>query len=193
MPDPNKGVKKVLVVGDGECGKTCLLYQYVQNVFRKDYVPTVFETTDVPIRDSHGRVYLTLQLWDTAGQEDYARIRTLSYPDTDLALICFSVVDKQSFRNVAEMWAEEVNHFCKNVPKIVVGLKSDLRSEKNRGDCVNMEKAIAVAKAIGAKKYIECSAKTGDNVGEVFCHVLEVLSNRKNKKASKLSKICTPV
>ena len=70
-----------------------------------------------------------LALWDTAGQEDYDRLRPLSYPDTDVILICFSIDSPDSLQNVVEKWTPEVRHFCPKVPVILVGNKRDLRYE----------------------------------------------------------------
>lgn len=62
-----------------------------------------------------------LALWDTAGQEDYDRLRPLSYPDTDVILMCFSIDSPDSLENIPEKWTPEVKHFCPNVPIILVG------------------------------------------------------------------------
>lgn len=53
---------------------------------------------------------ISLGLWDTAGQDDYDRLRPLSYPDTDVFLICFSLVSPNSFANVSDKWSPEINH-----------------------------------------------------------------------------------
>lgn len=72
---------------------------------------------------------MELALWDTAGQEDYDRLRPLSYPDTDVILMCFSVDSPDSLENIPEKWTPEVKHFCPNVPIILVGNKKDLRND----------------------------------------------------------------
>ncbi|KAH9284939.1 Transforming protein RhoA [Echinococcus granulosus] len=146
--------KKLVIVGDGTCGKTCLLI-----VFSKDQFPEV-----------------ELALWDTAGQEDYDRLRPLSYPETDVILMCFSIDSPDSLENISEKWTAEVKHFCPNVPIILVGNKKDLRNdEKTRMELakvkqspVTTEQGKAKANQIGAYGYVECSAKTKENVREVF-------------------------
>ncbi|KAG7254093.1 hypothetical protein CRUP_029599, partial [Coryphaenoides rupestris] len=72
-----------------------------------------------------------LALWDTAGQEDYDRLRPLSYPDTDVILMCFSIDSPDSLENIPEKWTPEVKHFCPNVPIILVGNKKDLRNDEH--------------------------------------------------------------
>jgi GTPase SAR1 family protein len=72
---------------------------------------------------------INLGLWDTAGQEDYDRLRPLSYPQTDVFLVCFSVVAPASYDNVKTKWHPEVSHHCPNTPTILVGLKMDLRDD----------------------------------------------------------------
>ena len=64
----------------------------------------------------------------TAGQEDYDRLRPLSYPQTDVFLICFSLVNPASFEKVCAKWYPEVSHHCLNTPIIVFGLTRDSKT-----------------------------------------------------------------
>lgn len=119
---------------------------------------------------------ISLGLWDTAGQEDYDRLRPLSYPQTDVFLICFSIVSPPSFDNVKAKWFPEIEHHAPNVPIILVGTKLDLREDKGtmdalrlkRMEAVSYEQALAVSKEIRAHKYLECSALTQRNLKSVF-------------------------
>eukprot|EP00108_Taenia_solium_P000355 TsM_000707300 transcript=TsM_000707300 gene=TsM_000707300 len=177
--------KKLVIVGDGTCGKTCLLIVFSKDQFPEVYVPTVFENYVADIEMENTRVELAL--WDTAGQEDYDRLRPLSYPETDVILMCFSIDSPDSLENISEKWTAEVKHFCPNVPIILVGNKKDLRNdEKTRMELakvkqspVTTEQGKAKANQIGAYGYVECSgtqqlfallalAKTKENVREVF-------------------------
>ena len=121
----------------------------------------------------------TLGLFDTAGQEDYDRLRPLSYPQTDVFLVCFSVTSPASFENVREKWFQEVHHHCPGVPCLIVGTQTDLRDDasvreklaKQRMQPVRKEDGERMAKELGAVKYVECSALTQYKLKDVFDEV----------------------
>ncbi|KAG8948300.1 Rho GTPase [Tulasnella sp. 424] len=121
--------KKLVVVGDGGCGKTCLLIVYAENRFPESYIPTVFENYVTLVQ--HDNKLVELALWDTAGQEEYDRLRPLSYPESDVILIVFSVDFPTSLHNVTDKWYPEVSHFCPSTPLILVGTKTDLRQDEH--------------------------------------------------------------
>ena len=88
MPDTKKR-KKLVIVGNGGCGKTSLLTVFSKGTFPDEYIPTVFEN-DVKDVTIDGEV-IELAVWDTAGQENYARLRPLSYRAADVVLIAFAL------------------------------------------------------------------------------------------------------
>lgn len=157
---------KCVVVGDGAVGKTCLLISYTTNKFPSEYVPTVFDNYAVTVMIG-GEPY-TLGLFDTAGQEDYDRLRPLSYPQTDVFLVCFSVVNPSSYENVKEKWVPEILHHCQNTPFLLVGTQIDLREEsvtidklaKNKLKPITSDQGEKLARELKAVKYVECSALT---------------------------------
>ncbi|KAJ7331282.1 hypothetical protein OS493_020071 [Desmophyllum pertusum] len=121
--------RKLVAVGDGDSGKTSLLFGFAKHEFPEFYAPTVFENYVADI-EVDGKT-VELALWDTAPQEDYNRLRPLSYPDTDVILMCFSTDSPDSLENIPEEWTPEVRHFCPNVPIILVGKQKDLRNDEN--------------------------------------------------------------
>ncbi|KAJ2910228.1 Rho GTPase [Coemansia aciculifera] len=183
---------KCVVVGDGAVGKTCLLISYTTNKFPSEYVPTVFDNYAVTVMI--GDEPYTLGLFDTAGQEDYDRLRPLSYPQTDVFLVCFSVTSQASFENVREKWLPEVSHHCPGVPCIIVGTQVDLRDDeatlaklaKNKQKAIAPETGAALAKELKAVKYVECSALTQKGLKNVFDEaIVAALEPPAPKKKSK--------
>src|SRR3989337_125004 len=121
-------VIKCVIVGDGGVGKTSLLLSYIRKDFSTEYTPTIFDNYSVNLMIDDKIVQLGL--WDTAGQEDYDKLRPLSYPQSDVFLICFSITSRNSFNNVVEKWVPEVNHHCPFTPILLVGTKVDLRCDR---------------------------------------------------------------
>jgi len=187
--------KKLVVVGDGECGKTCLLIVFSKDEFPEVYVPTVFETYVADIEVDGTQVELAL--WDTAGQEDYDRLRPLSYPDTDVILMCFGIDNPDSFENIFEKWVPEVNHFCPNVPVVLVGNKKDLRHdkavheelEKRKLKPVSTDEARMLAERMKAYTYLECSAKTREGVREIFDTAARASFQKQQKRRHRMCKL----
>jgi GTPase SAR1 family protein len=110
------------------------------------------------------------------GQEDYDHLRPLSYPNTDVFLLCFSVVSPSSLDNVQQKWVPELRHFCPNIPFILVGTQVDLRENPKavqklaqyKLKPIQLEQAMKIARKIGAAQYVECSALTQHGLQDVF-------------------------
>lgn len=165
--------RKLVIVGDGACGKTSLLCVFAMGEFPKEYEPTIFENYVAEIRLDGKPVQLAL--WDTAGQEEYERLRPLSYSKSHVILIAFGVDTPDSLDNVSVKWIEEVRNICGDqVPVILVGCKADLRprnastSSTESLPYVTRARAEQVANEIGARAYKECSALKNEGVDDVF-------------------------
>ena len=96
---------KLVIVGDGDVGKTKLLMRKCRGVFTEDYTPTVFDTFAQTV--SQDGIEYALTYHDTAGQENYDRIRPLSYPNTDVFILAFAINNRISFANVKD-WFQEI-------------------------------------------------------------------------------------
>ncbi|KAI3719336.1 hypothetical protein L6452_20233 [Arctium lappa] len=181
---------KCVTVGDGAVGKTCLLISYTSNTFPTDYVPTVFDNFSANV-DVDGQI-VNLGLWDTAGQEDYNRLRPLSYRGADVFILAFSLISRPSFENISKKWVPELRHYAPLVPIVLVGTKLDLREDKKflmdyPGACtISTTQGEELKKQIGAMGYVECSSKTQQCVKTVFDvaikTVLQPPKQRKHKK-----------
>jgi len=182
---------KIVVVGDGAVGKTCLLMAYTSKTFPKEYVPTVFDNYSANVNVAGKTV--ALSLWDTAGQEDYDRLRPLSYPQTDVFMLCFSCVSDTSYQNIKTKWYPEVMHHCPTAQVLLVGTKVDLRDDNDTLEGLR-EKGLspitndlgeALAGEINALGYMECSALTTIGLKEVFDVAIKAKIIGSGKKGGK--------
>ncbi|KAF2987571.1 hypothetical protein EK904_013244 [Melospiza melodia maxima] len=180
-PSGRKEVK-VVIVGDGGCGKTSLLMVYAKGSFPED------------------RDFFTQTMLCVSGQEDYDRLRPLSYQNTNVVLICYDVMNPTSYDNVAAKWYPEVNHFCRGVPLVLIGCKTDLRKDKEqlrrlraaRQEPITYNQGEAACKEINAQIYLECSAKCRENIENVFKEATTIaLSAMKKAKGHRKRKVCS--
>eukprot|EP01083_Nonionella_stella_P070950 190180_1 len=182
---------KCVAVGDGAVGKTCLLISYTTNAFPEEYIPTVFDNYTASVMVDGKPI--CLGLWDTAGQQDYDRLRPLSYPQTDVFLVCYSIISRTSFENVKVKWIPEIKHHCPDAPFILVGTKADLRHDDSIRQRVThiteIEDGEKLAKQVGAIKYAECSALTQEGLKEVFDGAIRAALNPKNSKSNRRCRI----
>jgi len=182
---------KAVVIGDGTVGKTCMLISYTTNIFDEEYIPTVFDTYSTQIMLD--KKLISYQLWDTAGQEDFDRLRFLSYPGTDVFLICFSLISPTSLENIFHKWIPELNSHNPNTPFILVGTKQDLLNDPTLQDYltdhrirdVDRKKAQDTVNNVPqCKGYFECSALTQNGLRHTFESALLVAAKEKKKKGS---------
>jgi len=159
---------KLVIVGDGAVGKTSSLISYTTNAFPGENIPTVFDNYSANVMvDGKG---VNLGLWDTAGQSDYDRLRPLSYPQTDVFIIAYSIVSPSSFDNVTSKWLPELRHHNPHTPILLAGYKTDLRGDSNasiRGTVISPAEGQALARSLGLV-YRECSALTQHGLKDVF-------------------------
>jgi len=165
---------KCVVVGDGGVGKTSLLMSYTSKSFPNEYVPTIFDNYNSPITIDD-KTY-NLGLWDTAGQEEYDKMRTVSYPHTDVFVLCFSLVQPNSFLNLKNRWFPELKEYCPSTPILLVGTKLDLTTDDATMRAlarvnlapISKDQALKITAELSLSGYLECSGLTQTGVKLVF-------------------------
>ena len=141
---------KTVIIGDGAVGKTTLLITYSTNEFPSEYIPTVFDNY-TRTHEYNGDKF-EIALWDTAGREDYDRLRPLSYPHTNVFIVCFSLISKSSFENIKTKWIPEIKYHAPGIPFLIIGTKDDLRQEQMWGNKHNINKLVHGYLAINGYK-----------------------------------------
>lgn len=164
---------KVVILGDGGVGKSCLMNRFVSNHFDEHSFHTIgveFLNKDIEI---NGEMY-TLQIWDTAGQERFKSLRTPFYRGSDICLLTYAIDDRTSFRNLA-LWRNEFLYYADvkegtTFPFIVVGNKVDMAAEQRE---VTEEETQAWCEENGNPPFVETSAKDATNVEQAFSLAVE--------------------
>lgn len=157
---------KVTIIGGGNTGKTSLIHRFADNDFSASCDPTIFENRLITIEVEN--TLIELNVWDTAGQEVFDAIIPLTYANTNVGILCYSIADRYSFATIEEKWIKELRYHSSDSEIILVGTKSDLRKTDNQKDCVTYEEGEDLAKNIGALAFLECSALEGKNCDKVF-------------------------
>ncbi|KAH9261448.1 hypothetical protein BASA81_000092 [Batrachochytrium salamandrivorans] len=182
---------RVVVVGDGGAGKTSILSSFANGTFPDEYVPTVFENHDLQVEVDGETV--ELEVWDTAGQEEYSSLRQKSYSNVDVFVLVFAISNRDSFENLFSKWFKEIKQFCPLAGVVVVGAKSDLREDDGvLAEAASYGKPILEYAEYEhratelAEKYLECSALQREHLDELFQEVVRV------DRRMKLSQIDLP-
>lgn len=162
-------------------------------------IPRTF-TILIPADIFVDNVHIELSLWDTAGQEEFDRLRSLSYDDTHAIMLCFSVDSKDSLENVESKWVGEIAENCQGVKLVLVALKCDLREQsadeeteeggqvREKKEMINYAQGLEVARRINALRYLECSAMRNRGVNEAFTEAARVALSVKQNGGSDDSK-----
>ncbi|KAK3593164.1 hypothetical protein CHS0354_039648 [Potamilus streckersoni] len=179
------------IVGDGMVGKTCLALNIMHQNYPKDYTATVLEHFSGSIKVS-GDEY-RLNIYDSAGQHDYESLRACTYKDSEIYVVCYSVVDRESLESVKQFWIPEIKkHMDRKKPIILIGTQTDLRQIPDYDICITVstEEGSTLAKEIGAVLFMECTCKNQNSVKRVIESVVSsALKYRKKKKSTLVNKI----
>jgi small GTP-binding protein len=154
---------KVIVIGNSGVGKTCITNKAIKNDFNNNYITTIgMEIYSLFIKINNKTI--KLQIWDTCGQEIYRSLIVNFYRSTSLAILVYSINNKDSFRDI-DLWVKELkSNNSPDTKLILVGNKLDLQDKRE----ISYEEGKKFAKDFGFIDFFETSAKTGENVQTMF-------------------------
>jgi Ras-related protein Rab-21 len=164
---------KVVLLGEGRVGKTCLCLRYCQGTFTDKQESTI-QASYLDKRLNVGKRSVKLMIWDTAGQERFRALGPIYYRDSNGALLVYDITDRDSFTKVRH-WIKELKQSVgENISLLIAGNKFDMEKQRQ----VDEAEAIAYAESVGAQ-HIHCSAKTGKNVDDLFLALTKEMLKKK--------------
>ena len=163
---------KILTIGESGVGKTCIISRFTKDEFSLNHLATIaidFKLKRIQTKDKT----IKLQIWDTAGQERFNTLTTGFFKGSDGIILVYSVIDQNSFDCVSKWMTQIRNLSPSDVKVILVGNKSDCHSER----IITKDQGIAVAEQYNIP-FFESSAKTGENVKEIFEKMSDLVLDR---------------
>ncbi|XP_033734165.1 rho-related GTP-binding protein RhoH-like [Pecten maximus] len=171
------------LVGDGMVGKTCLAKVFTDKTFPDQYVATVQDSYSGQAWFAGDQYSITIT--DSAGEHEGSDVRRVSYDKSDVILLCYSVLDRESYASLRTHWSREVGSLAKRCPVLVVALQTDKRTSRH----VTTTEGRSMSKSIKANGFIECSAKNVNDVKDVFENVVRMCLRNRKRKANLLKRI----
>ncbi|KAL7024967.1 hypothetical protein ACKWTF_013279 [Chironomus riparius] len=171
-------IVKIAVVGDSVVGKTCLIYRYCHDIFleQDNSLNIDKEETEVTIDGTN----YTINLVEPKTDEDANRYRPFYYKNSKVIILCFGIEDRLSFENISNKWIPDLKHLsCKPISFILVATKIDLRDDSNSSEAfIKTAEGEGLAKKIGARRFIECSAMSNVGVKDAIEEALRVATDK---------------
>ena len=156
MKQKNLKSNKIVIIGDTNVGKTCIIERLINNSFGNIKSTIGASYTDTKIKG------INLKIWDTAGQEKFRSMINMYYKGAKCIIICYDITQENSFNNVKN-WLNEIEKNVNGIFIILVGNKCDLNDNRT----ISYENAEIFAKE-NNMFYIETSAKNNINVSKLF-------------------------
>ena len=167
---------KIIVRGDYFVGKSCLTIRAINGTFEQNYTPTIgfeFLTFYIRINDSN----IKMQVWDTCGQETYRALIRSFYNSSALAILVYSIDNKNSFESL-DLWLNEIKNYGNaDINMVLIGNKVDLEDRRE----VKKEMGEDYYKKNGMNFFLETSAKTGINAENIFLEASKILYEQQIK------------
>jgi len=170
----DKNAIKIVLIGDGFVGKTCMILSYATDRWSTNYKATIYEKYEFKITVDN-RPFV-MEIVDTAGQDEHENLRTFAYPNADCFICCFSLISRNSLLNVSHKWLPEIRKHQAKAPIILVGTKLDIvEDSKNAKKTIQphdrLVKKKHVDKVTSSKEfidYVECSSISQKGLKRVF-------------------------
>jgi small GTP-binding protein len=163
---------KIVLVGQTRVGKSCILDRQLNGTFEGQMPNTIGTALATTIIETPEGVF-RLQLWDTAGQEQYIALASLYYRNAHIALLVFDLTRRDTLLAL-ERWAAEVRERAPaRISLVLIGNKCDLDTTRQ----IHLEEILQFRKKIGASQYFETSAKTGLGVDQLFRSIVKLRSD----------------
>ena len=175
--------KRIILVGDAGCGKSALALRLTHSLFAESYIPTSFDSLDTELATANGYYKLTLQ--DTSGARGNSEVRKMAYEGCDVAIVCFDLSNKTSYENIETRWLPELSQSCPGIPVIVAGCKRD-EIDSDEEAAVTIKETEELIERVGAVSYIECSARTNENIQKLFQTAVEVKALKHRSGVNKI-------
>mmetsp|Transcript_20550 Transcript_20550/g.28945 ORF Transcript_20550/g.28945 Transcript_20550/m.28945 type:complete len:186 (-) Transcript_20550:228-785(-) len=158
MPD-----YKIVVLGSGGVGKSALTVQFVQGIFVEKYDPTIEDSYRKPVEVDNNQYML--EILDTAGTEQFTAMRDLYMKNGQGFVLVYSIIAQSTFNDLPDL-REQILRVkdCDSVPMVLVGNKCDLQDQR----VITHEQGESLAKKFGGCTFLEASAKTKQNVDQIF-------------------------
>jgi len=168
---------KLLLIGDSGVGKTSVLFRFSEDNFNATFIATIGIDFKIRTIDISGKK-IKLQIWDTAGQERFRTITTAYYRGAMGIMLVYDVTSEKSFNNINQ-WIDNITqHANADVEKMLLGNKADMNDQRQ----VSTEIGKELAQSHGIK-FMETSAKTGQNVDEAFRQLASDIKNKMEKRS----------
>ena len=164
---------RIIIIGDQSVGKTNIIYRFSSDKFMEEYNCSIGVDFFTKYLEVDQRKF-KLQLWDTAGQENFRSITRAYYKNSACAIIVYDVTEKNSFKSVKEWIVECKNYTNENIILILVGNKKDLEDSRK----ISEKEGREFAEQNGIDCFFESSAKTGENINEIFQHICKIINKR---------------
>ena len=164
------------IFGDGGVGKTSLTKRYLTNSFDLDTKMTLGASIFVNYIEKEGK-RIALQIWDFGGEQDFRFLLPAYAQGTSAGILMFDLTRLLTYNIIEEFidfFRDGLNINRKDIPIFLVGGKMDLVEKR----CIERKVALAAVEKYNLHTYLECSAKTGENVGEIFDKVASVVMER---------------